>query len=171
MLRMTKYPPFRLNTWNRPRISWGLHVICIAVWIFFFFLNHCYLEYLCLGVAHLYPDKYKNPYWGQRVYSKVFLRNLLGDGGYAFNVWREMRWKGITFLTWTCMLSHFGDVQFFATLWDQSPPGSSFHVIIQARILRWAAMPSSRGSSWPRDRITSLMSPALASRFFTSSVT
>ena len=36
---------------------------------------------------------------------------------------------------------------------DCSPPGSSVHGIIQARILEWVAMPSSRGSSWPRDWI------------------
>ena len=33
-----------------------------------------------------------------------------------------------------------------------SPPGSSVHGISQARILEWVAMPSSRGSFWPRDR-------------------
>ena len=33
-----------------------------------------------------------------------------------------------------------------------SPPGSSVHGICQARILEWLAMPSSRGSSPPRDR-------------------
>ena len=32
-----------------------------------------------------------------------------------------------------------------------SPPGSSVHGILQARILEWIAMPSSRRSSWPRD--------------------
>ena len=32
-----------------------------------------------------------------------------------------------------------------------SPPGSSVHAILQARILEWVAMPSSRGSSQPRD--------------------
>ena len=32
-----------------------------------------------------------------------------------------------------------------------SPPGSSVHVISQARILDWVAISSSRGSSWPRD--------------------
>ena len=32
-----------------------------------------------------------------------------------------------------------------------SPPGSSV-LILQGRILEWVAMPSSRGSSWPRDR-------------------
>ena len=40
------------------------------------------------------------------------------------------------------------------TLWDPmdfSPPGSSVHGILQARILEWVAIFSSRGSSWPRD--------------------
>ena len=32
-----------------------------------------------------------------------------------------------------------------------SPPGSSVHGILQARILEWVAMPSSRGSSGPKD--------------------
>ena len=35
---------------------------------------------------------------------------------------------------------------------DCSPPGSSVRGILQARILEWVAMPSSRGSSQPRDR-------------------
>ena len=34
---------------------------------------------------------------------------------------------------------------------DCSPPGFSVHGIMQARILEWVAMPSSRGSSQPRD--------------------
>ena len=33
-----------------------------------------------------------------------------------------------------------------------SPPGSSVHGILQARILEWVAIPSSRGSSQPRDQ-------------------
>ena len=32
-----------------------------------------------------------------------------------------------------------------------SPPGSSVHGTLQARMLEWIAMPSSRGSSQPRD--------------------
>ena len=36
---------------------------------------------------------------------------------------------------------------------DCSPPGSSVHGILQARILEWVSMPSSRRTSWPRDRI------------------
>ena len=34
---------------------------------------------------------------------------------------------------------------------DCSPPGSSVHGILQARILEWGAMPSSRGSARPTD--------------------
>ena len=34
---------------------------------------------------------------------------------------------------------------------DCSPPGSSVHGILQVRTLEWVAMPSSRGSSQPRD--------------------
>ena len=34
---------------------------------------------------------------------------------------------------------------------DGSPPGSSVHGILQARILEWVVMPSSRGSFQPRD--------------------
>ena len=65
-----------------------------------------------------------------------------------------------------------------------SPPGSSVHGILQARILGWIAMPSSKGSSWPRDRTQvshvscigrripgpgiKPVSPALAGRFLTT---
>ena len=35
---------------------------------------------------------------------------------------------------------------------DCSPPGSSVHGILQARTLEWVAIPSSKGSSQPRDQ-------------------
>ena len=54
---------------------------------------------------------------------------------------------------------------------DYSPPGSAVHGILQARILEWVAAPSSRASSQPRDRTVSVMSPALAGGFFTTSAT
>ena len=38
-------------------------------------------------------------------------------------------------------------VQLFCDLMDCSPPGSSVHVISQARILEWVAIFFSRGSS------------------------
>jgi len=53
---------------------------------------------------------------------------------------------------WTiyaCILNCLSCVQLFVTIWTVcSPPGSSVHGIIQTRILEWAAMPSSWGSSW-----------------------
>ena len=53
---------------------------------------------------------------------------------------------------------------------DCNLPRSSVHGILQARIpLEWVAMPSSRGSPWPRDWTASpAMSPALPGRFFTT---
>ena len=47
-----------------------------------------------------------------------------------------------------------------------SPPGSSVHGILHARILEWVAMPSSRGSSDPETEPMSPASPALAGGFF-----
>ena len=43
---------------------------------------------------------------------------------------------------------------------DRSPPGSSVHGILQARILEWVDMSSSKGSSQPGDQIASLKSPS-----------
>ena len=51
-------------------------------------------------------------------------------------------------------------LQLCATLCDPmncSLPGSFVHGIFQARIMEWVAIPSSRGSSWPRDRKSSLL--------------
>ena len=46
---------------------------------------------------------------------------------------------------------------------DYSPPGSSVHGILQARILEWVAMPFSRGSIQPRD---GTQVSRIAGRFF-----
>ena len=58
--------------------------------------------------------------------------------------------------------------QLWPTLWDPvncSPLGSSVHGLLQAGILEWVAMPSSRGSSQPRNH-TRLS--CIAGGFFTS---
>ena len=49
-----------------------------------------------------------------------------------------------------CMLSRFSCV-WLCNAVDCSLPCSSVHGILQARILEWVAMPSSRGSSQPKD--------------------
>ena len=56
---------------------------------------------------------------------------------------------------WSVPCSCANSLQLFLThcdLMDCSPPGSSVHGIFQARILEWVAMPSSRGSSQPKDQ-------------------
>ena len=54
-----------------------------------------------------------------------------------------------------CACMHAQSLHSFLTLWDPMdciPPASSVSGILQVRILEWVAMPSSRGSSWPRDQ-------------------
>ena len=60
------------------------------------------------------------------------------------------------------MVSHAQLLELMSdSLWPHglySPPGSSVHGILQARIPEWVATPSSMGSSQPRDRIKCLLS-------------
>ena len=58
----------------------------------------------------------------------------------SFSLYSPMKRK------WKCQL--LSPVQLFVTM-ICSPPGSSVHRILQARILKWVAIPFSR-SSWPR---------------------
>ena len=78
--------------------------------------------------------------------------------------WTWLKWLSMAWLT-TIVIKLLTDyqekmcgalllhrVQHFANPWTaayQAPPSMG---ILQARILEWVAMPSSRGSSWPRDR-------------------
>ena len=54
---------------------------------------------------------------------------------------------------------------------DCSPLGSSVHGILEARILVWVAVLSSRGSSPARDQPESLSLPVMAGGFSTTSPT
>ena len=54
---------------------------------------------------------------------------------------------------------------------DHSPPGSSVHQILQARILKWVVCPSLRDFPNPGIKPMSLTFPALAGKFFTTSAT
>ena len=65
----------------------------------------------------------------------------------------------------TCMCATLCDSM------DCSPPGSSVHGILQARIVEWVAMPSSRGASLPRDRTQFSYVSCITGRFFTISTT
>ena len=66
----------------------------------------------------------------------------------------EWKWK---LVTQSCL-----------TLWDPvdcTPPGSSVHRILQARILEWVAILFSGGSPWPRDQT---QVSCIAGRFYTT---
>ena len=54
---------------------------------------------------------------------------------------------------------------------DHSPPGCSVHGILQARLLEWVAMSSSRDLQTQGSNLSLIMFPALAGRFFTTSAT
>ena len=62
-----------------------------------------------------------------------------------------------------CVLSHSVCLTLCNSM-DCSWPGPSVHGILQARTLEWVAMPSSRGSSQPRDQT---QMSHIAGRFFT----
>ena len=61
-------------------------------------------------------------------------------------------WRATSCRTCVCVLSHFSRVWLSETLW------TVVHGMLQGRTLECVAVPSSRGSSWPRDR-TLLRSP------------
>ena len=54
--------------------------------------------------------------------------------------WSEVKWSEVAQLCPT-----------LCNPMDRSPPGSSVHRILQARVLEWVAISSSRGYSLPRD--------------------
>ena len=64
-----------------------------------------------------------------------------------------------------CQL-HLSHVQLFCDPMDYSPPGSSVHGVLKARILEWVAISFSRGSTRPRDQT---QVSCTAGRFFTRS--
>ena len=61
------------------------------------------------------------------------------------------KWTDIPFLLCVCMCSVAQSCPTFCDPMDCSPPGSSVHGILQARILEWVVIPFSKGSSPPRD--------------------
>ena len=85
--------------------------------------------------------------------------------GYETNV--PLQLKAAAMLSCSYCMSDCVCAQSCQTLCNSmgcSPPGSSVHGILQARILEWVAISFSRGSSWPRDGTGS---PGLEGGFFT----
>ena len=103
---------------------------------------------------------------------------------FIFHFLNMQQWlvKGLEWCTMIanhCYISGVGDnycvclvAQLYPTLCDlmnYSPPGSSSYEIFQARILEWVAILFSKGGlPNPEIKFTSLVSPALPGRFFTT---
>ena len=68
-----------------------------------------------------------------------------------------------------CVLSRFSCVQLFVTLCAVDLQAPLSVGTLQVWTLEWVVLPSSRGSSWPRDQTHPLTSPALTDGFFTTS--
>ena len=67
-----------------------------------------------------------------------------------------------------CYVKSFQSCLTLCNPMDCNLPGFSVHGILQARILKWVAMPSSRDLPNPGIKPISPESPALAGRFFTA---
>ena len=70
-----------------------------------------------------------------------------------------------------CMLSHFSHVQLFVIPWTVAHQAPLSMGILQARILEWLPCPSPGDLPHPGIKPVSLISPALAGEFFTTSAT
>ena len=83
-----------------------------------------------------------------------FLKPAWTSGNSWFTYCWSLAWRILSIILLACE-SESEVVQSCPTLCDPmhgSLPGSSVHGIFQARILEWAAIPWSRGSSQPRDQ-------------------
>ena len=70
---------------------------------------------------------------------------------------------------WRLPAQSLSHVQPFVTPWTVAfPPGSSVHGIFQVRILKWVALPSSRGSRWHRDWTHISCISCIVAGFFTT---
>ena len=91
------------------------------------------------------------------------------DNGQSLHIWgQEVFLLSLYIFTFAINLKIMLIIQSCSTHcipWDCSPPGFSFHGILQVRILQWVAIPFSRGSSRPKDQ--SQVS-CITGRFFNS---
>ena len=89
-----------------------------------------------------------NP-WNHSSYLKKTWFFLSDKGGQWAQSWLEQL-HTLNFCCWHLRKQHKGF--FFCHPMDCSSPGSSVYGILHARILKWVAIPFSRGSSLPRNR-------------------
>ena len=124
--------------------SWDL-----TAHFFFIFLLP---EFLLFKNSQALGFKYAIQFW-KYICNSVFLFVFISIS-LPFCSCRGVSWKAIRPFggTGEVEVSVFQSWQTLCNLMDCGPPGSSVHGILQARILEWVAILSSRGSSWPRDQ-------------------
>ena len=122
-------------------------------------------NYSMNGIRNIWTNTEKSLLWGVlKILKGVYILDILDTKR------GKSRWHRVTERVCLSMLSHFSRV-WLCNPMDYSPPCSSVHGILQARILEWVAMPSSRGSSWPGGQTCISMSPQLEGGFFITSAT
>ena len=84
------------------------------------------------------------------IFSVAFFFFFLILGTILWTVLKRLGRRILPCAWYLCMLSHFSHV-WLCNPMNCSPSGSSVQGILQARILEWVAIPSSRGFSQPRD--------------------
>ena len=166
-LSKSRNPTFSLDPWRHwdPESGWRSHSCCIdAIRIPIFGLHLSFppaaldlLDYWALGCCYREPPD-----------------SLLGDAGMVAGQvpGAGLNQRGIKLgkrVIHTCCV-RAKLLPSWLTLCgptDCSSPGSSVHTILQARIMEWVAMPSSRESFHPG--IKPVYQPTLAGGFFTTS--
>ena len=108
------------------------------------------------------------------VCSEYFLSCSLGEDGVdckCLEYLQEFSFPPIQLywdVTDVCVLSHFNRVWLFVTLWSVACQAPLSMGILQARILEWVVMPSSKGSSLLRDWTCVSCSFFMGGGFFTT---
>ena len=120
-------------------------------------LRHAvFLSCLC----NLYTNQYEN--LKSCLFKKQFLLTLNWTLCFTDRMYR------VCVCVCVCACTHAKLLQLCPTLchaMDCSPPDSSVHGILQARMVEWVAISSFSGSSWPRDRTRGSW---IAGSFFTT---
>ena len=123
-------------------------------WIYGCFLRDSsqWPQKLCWELFHLTysQESYRGCLWPQH--------SAVGEGSQMSQLWNSAmcpsaRQTSLWLFLSSLMKKVKNVTQSYLTLWsmDCSPPGSSVHGILQARILEWVGILFSRGSSQPRD--------------------